>query len=64
MADVERLTRNKQRAPCKRDAAASHIEAIYNLGLSASTDRSIIPKFLLAIFLTIGHHLLLRLTPC
>ncbi|XP_022179960.1 uncharacterized protein LOC111040377 [Myzus persicae] len=49
MADVERLTRNKQRASCKRDAAASHIEAIYNLGLSASTDHSIIPKFLLAI---------------
>ncbi|XP_025204443.1 uncharacterized protein LOC112601188 [Melanaphis sacchari] len=48
MADVERLTRDKQRAMRRRDAAASHIEAIYSLGLNASTDSSIIPKFLLA----------------
>jgi len=38
MGDKERFTRNKQRAAVKRDAAASHIEAIYALGLSASTE--------------------------
>ncbi|XP_008179923.1 uncharacterized protein LOC103308408 [Acyrthosiphon pisum] len=48
MGDMERLTRNKQRAAVKRDAAASHIESIYALGLSASTDSSVIPKFLIA----------------
>ncbi|CAI6370934.1 unnamed protein product [Macrosiphum euphorbiae] len=48
MGDKERLTRNKQRAAVKRDAAASHIESIYTLGLSASTDSSVIPKFLIA----------------
>ncbi|XP_050063262.1 uncharacterized protein LOC126552594 [Aphis gossypii] len=48
MADRERLTRNKQRASVRRDAAASQIEAIYNLGLDASTDSSSICKFLIA----------------
>lgn len=48
MADVERLNRNKQRASVKRDAAASHIEQIYALGLSTSNDSSAIPKFLIA----------------
>ncbi|CAI6359355.1 unnamed protein product [Macrosiphum euphorbiae] len=48
MGDKERLMRNKQRAAVKRDAAASHIESIYALGLSASTDSSVIPKFLIA----------------
>jgi len=52
MSETERLTRNKQRASVKRDAAASQIEAVYNLGLSASSDSSdssVVPKFLLAI---------------
>jgi len=49
VADVERLVRNKQRASVRRDAVASQIEAIYNLGLSASNDLSVIPKFLLAV---------------
>ncbi|KAF0706046.1 Uncharacterized protein FWK35_00037713 [Aphis craccivora] len=44
MAEVEPTS-----FPLKRDAAASQIEAVYNLGLSASTDSSVIPKFLLAI---------------
>uniref|UniRef100_A0A2S2P573 Uncharacterized protein n=2 Tax=Schizaphis graminum TaxID=13262 RepID=A0A2S2P573_SCHGA len=48
MADVDRLNRDKQRAARRRDAAASHIEAIYSLGLTASKDSSCVPKFLLA----------------
>lgn len=48
MADLERLMRNKQRASVRRDAAASQIEAIYSLGLNASTDSSSISKFLIA----------------
>ena len=48
MADLERLSRNKQRAFVRRDAAVSHIEAIYNLGLKASTDSSSRSKFLIA----------------
>ncbi|KAF0748356.1 Reverse transcriptase domain-containing protein [Aphis craccivora] len=48
MADLERLSRNKQRASVRRDAAASQIEAIYNLGLNASTDSSSRSKFLIA----------------
>lgn len=48
MADLDRLNRDKQRASRRRDSAASHIEAIYSLGLTASTDSSNIPKFLLA----------------
>jgi len=49
MSEVERLIRNKQRASLKRDAAASQIEAVHKLGVSASSDSSVIPKFLLAI---------------
>lgn len=48
MANVDRLTRDKQRASRRRDAAASYIEVIYSLGLAASTDNSSVPKFLLA----------------
>ncbi|KAF0736570.1 Integrase catalytic domain-containing protein, partial [Aphis craccivora] len=48
MADLDRLNRDKQRASRRRDSAASHIEAIYSLGLKALTDSSNIPKFLLA----------------
>jgi len=49
MADIDRLNRDKQRASRKRDAAASLIEAIYSLGITASTDSSSVSKFLLAV---------------
>uniref|UniRef100_A0A2S2NMQ9 Uncharacterized protein n=1 Tax=Schizaphis graminum TaxID=13262 RepID=A0A2S2NMQ9_SCHGA len=49
MTEVERLNRDKQRASIKRDAAAGQIEAIYNLGLLASTDSSVLSRFLIAI---------------
>jgi len=48
MADLERLSRNKQRASIRRDATASQIEAIYNLGLYVSTNSSFRLKFLIA----------------
>jgi len=48
MADVDRLNRDKQRASRRRDLAASHIEAIYSLGMAASSDSACVPKFLLA----------------
>lgn len=48
MSEVERLNRNKQRASFKCNAAASHIESIYALGVSASTESFVIPKFLSA----------------